>query len=128
MSWYPHVLYYSLNGLVFLQILVVDRKPFTSLLPFISIVLSLASPWHPTFRSPRWKTGSQHQKFSMKFNCNPQNISSKYLASIIGFTLNVLVFIRILDSDLKPLASLLPFISIVLPLASPWLPIFRSQR
>ena len=44
------------------------------------------------------------------------------------FTLNGLVFLRILDSDHKPLVSWLPFISIVLPLASPWLPIVRSQR
>ena len=50
------------------------------------------------------------------------------LASIVGFTLNGLVFVRILVSDHKPLAFWLPFISIVLPLASPWLPIVRRQR
>ena len=46
---------------------------------------------------------------------------------IVGFTLNGLVLVRILDSNHKPLASWLPFISIVLPLASFWLPIVRNQ-
>ena len=46
---------------------------------------------------------------------------------IVGFTLNGLVLVRILDSNHKPLASWLPFISIVLPWASPWLPFVRSQ-
>ena len=55
---------------------------------------------------------------------SPQSI----LASSVGFTLNGLVLVQILDSHHKPLASWLPFISIVLPLALPWLPIVKSQR
>ena len=43
------------------------------------------------------------------------------------YTSASLVSVRIFDSHHKPLASWLPFISIVLPLASPWLPIVRSQ-
>ena len=41
---------------------------------------------------------------------------------------NGLVFVRILDSEDKPLASWLAFFSIVLLLASAWLPIATSQR
>ena len=45
-----------------------------------------------------------------------------------GFTSDSLVFVRILVSVDKLLASQLPFNSFVSLLASPWRPIVRSQR
>ena len=119
---------YTSDSLVFIRILVSDHKPLASWLPFISIVLLLALPWLSIVRSQRLRTRSQYQKFSRNSTVINEISPQSILASIVGFTLNSLVLVRILDSHHKPLASWLPFISIVLPLASPWLPIVRSQR
>ena len=61
---------FTLNGIVLVRTLDSNHKPLASWLPFISIVLPLASPWLPIVRSQRLRTGSQHKKSSMKFNCN----------------------------------------------------------
>ena len=64
----------------------------------------------------------------LKVEAKARNIFLKYTSLDQRFTFNSLVFVRILFSDHKPLASWLPYNSIVLPLASAWLPIVRSQR
>ena len=51
-----------------------------------------------------------------------------FLASVIGFTINGLVFIRALVSDYKPVSSCVLFDNIVLPLASLWRPIVGRQK
>ena len=119
---------YTSDSLVFVRILVSNHKPLASWLPLISIVLHLASPWLPIVRSQRLRTGSQHQNFRWNSTVINEMSPQSILASIVGFTLNGLVFVPILDSHHKPLASWLPFISVVLLLASSWLPIVRSQR
>ena len=86
---------------------------------------------HPGFLLPK-DSGERLEANTRNFQSNSTVINEispqSILASIIGFTLNGLVFILTLDSDHKPLAYWLPFISIVLSLPSPWLPIVRSQR
>ena len=57
-----------------------------------------------------------------------ETFSESLLASIEGFTSDSRVFLRILVSVHKSLASPLKFNSFVSLLASLWLPIVRSQR
>ena len=51
-----------------------------------------------------------------------------FLARVIGFTINGLVFVRALVSDYKPVSLCVSFDNIVLPLASLWLPIVGRQK
>ena len=111
-----------------MRILDSDQKALASWLPFISFILS----WlHLGFLLSEAK-GEKLEANIRNFQRNSTVINEIYhqsiFSSIIGFTLNGLVFVRILDSESKPLASSLPFISIILPITSNWLLIVRSQK